>query len=201
MEKRNHPNLLDQILEHNRKFVENKEKFDIPLYHPVSKIPSKQLAVFTCMDTRLVEFLEDALGIRRGDAKVIKNAGNTVTRPFGASIRSLMISIFELGVKEIIVIGHKDCGMAAATAQGLKEKMLNRGISPDAIKVIEDELEQWVDTFHHPIENVHEVVKKIRDNPFIPKDVPVHGLIFCPEDGRVELIVNGYEAMINDEAQ
>ena len=54
--------------------------------------------------------------------------------------------------------------------------MLARGISPDAIKMVRKELEDWIDHFHHPADNVEEVVCKIRTNPLIPKDVPVHGL-------------------------
>lgn len=187
--------ILDQVLEANQEFLKEwqtkKAQLEVPT---VSKIPSKELAIFTCMDTRLVDFLEGAMGVKRGEAKVLKNAGNTLTHPFGVIIRSMAMAIYYLGVKEIMVIGHRDCGMAGATAEGMMEKMLERGVSPEAIKLVESSLKNWVDTFHHPIENVAEVVKQIRENPFIPKDVPVHGLIFDPNEGRLDLIVNGYEA-------
>ena len=78
--------------------------------HQQSKLPQKQVAIITCMDTRLVNFLEPALGLARGDAKVIKTAGNSVTGVFDGTIRSLMVCIYELGVKEILVIGHHECG-------------------------------------------------------------------------------------------
>jgi len=186
--------ILDQVLAANREFVKEWDaREQVQKAVPVSKIPSKELAIFTCMDTRLVDFLESAMGVQRGEAKVIKNAGNTLASPFGVIVRSLVMAIFELGVKEIMVIGHKDCGMAHATAEGLKEKMISRGISPDAIKVVEGAINNWVDTFHHPIENVENVVRQLRENPFIPKDVPVHGLIFGPEDGHLDLLVNGYD--------
>ncbi|ARU59856.1 carbonic anhydrase [Tumebacillus avium] len=186
--------ILAQVLEANEGFVSEWQKLQEQGRKPVSKIPSKELAIFTCMDTRLVDFLEGAMGIQRGEAKVLKNAGNTLASPFGVVIRSLVMAIYALGVKEIIVIGHLDCGMASATADDIKAKMLARGISPDAIKLVEGAMSQWVDTFHHPIENVAEVVKSIRENPLIPKDVPVHGLIFDPENGKLDLITNGYEA-------
>lgn len=188
--------ILDQVLATNKEFVEEwANRQQRKENKPVSKIPAKELAIFTCMDTRLVDFLEGALGISRGDAKVLKNAGATLASPFGVIIRSLVMAIYELGVKEVMVVGHRDCGMAHATADGLKEKMIARGVSPDAIKVVEQSITNWVDTFHHPIENVADVVKQIRENPFIPKDVPVHGLIFDPVDGRLDLIVNGYDNM------
>lgn len=123
------------------------EKF---LNNTSNKKPSRQLALFTCMDTRLVDFLEPAMGIARGEVKVIKNAGNSVTGPFESTIRSLVIGIFELGVKEVMVVSHRDCGMCDVTSGTLVQKMLARGISADAIKMVEKELEDWIDHFHHP---------------------------------------------------
>lgn len=187
-------NTLEQITAANQQFVTNLPEEYINYCPWTSKLPKRQLAVFTCMDTRLVDFLEPALGIRRGEAKVIKNAGNSVTGPFEATIRSLVISIFELGVKEILVIGHFDCGMSHASSQELVAKMRARGISSEAIHMVEKELEDWIDHFHHPIDNVEEAVRKIRNNPLIPKDVPVHGMMFNPQTGEVTIVVDGYAA-------
>lgn len=185
-------NTLEQVLEANRHFIDNLPKaFDDAA--GTGKMPNRHLAIFTCMDTRLVDFLEPALGIKRGEAKVIKTAGNSVTGTFEATIRSLIVGIFELDVKEIMVIGHYDCGVAHSSSQGLVNKMLARGIVPEAIKMVEHELEQWIDTFHHPIDNVEHVVAKIRSNPLIPNDVPIHGLIFNPKNGEIEIIVDGYQ--------
>ncbi len=80
------------------------------------------------------------------------------------------------------------------TSQSLIEKMIERGISLDAIKMIEKELEDWLDHFNNPIENVEKVVTKIRSNPLIPKDVPIHGLIFNPHTGELKVVVDGYQA-------
>jgi len=181
------------MLAANRKFVIALPVEYVDYYPATSKMPDREIAIFTCMDTRLVDFLEPAMGIKRGEVKVIKNAGNSITGPFEATIRSLIVSIFELGVKEIIVIGHLDCGISHTTSQSLIKKMLDRGISLDAIKMIDKELEDWIDDFHHPIDNVVEAVKKIRNSPLIPKDVPVHGLMFNPTTGEVEVVIDGYQ--------
>ena len=179
--------LLDSILEANRTFVRPEA------FPPLPKSPKKQLAIFTCMDTRLVDFLEPAMGLKRGEAKVIKNAGNTIIDPTsGAVIRSLVAGIFMLGVEEVIVIGHRDCGMAAIDADSVKRDMVSRGISPDIIDIHVPDLKQWLGVFSHPVENVERVVKIIRHNPLIPKDVPIHGLLFCPDDGHLDVVVNGY---------
>lgn len=185
-------NTLNQIIEKNKFFVNNLPQDFINFYCPrTSKIPSRKLAIFTCMDTRLVEFLEPAMGIVRGEAHVIKNAGNSIAGSFESTIRSLVISIFELGVQEVLVIGHLDCGLANTTSRELIQKMVGRNISLDAIKMIEQDLEEWVDRFHHPIINIESVVEKIRVNPLIPKDVLVHGLLFNPQTGELTVVVNG----------
>ncbi len=179
--------LLDSVLLANRDFARK------GMFSPLPKNPSRQLAIFTCMDTRLVDFLEPAMGLKRGDAKVIKNAGNTIVDPDGGTvIRSLVSGIFLLGVEEIFVIGHRDCGMAKVDVSDLKRKMIGRGIPGEVIDHHVPDLSQWLGIFSHPVENVERVVGIIRHNPLIPLDVPVHGLLFCPDDGHLELVVNGY---------
>ncbi len=178
--------LLDSIMEANRKFVRP------GAFPPLPKNPKKQFAIFTCMDTRLVDFLESAMGIRRGDAKVIKNAGNTVIDPNGGVIRSLVAAIFMLGVEEVFVIGHKDCGMSEVDPAQVKARMIERGIDPNAIDALVPDLAQWMGAFSCPVENVERVVGVIRSSPLIPRDVPVHGLIFCPNDGHLEVVTAGY---------
>ena len=181
--------LLNSILTANRNFVHP------GAFPPLPKNPKKQLAIFTCMDTRLVDFLERSMGIKRGDAKVIKNAGNTLVDPLhGGVIRSLVAAIFMLGVEEIFVIGHEDCGMSGVNPEQMKKDMIARGISLQVIETLVPDLAQWLGSFACPAENVTDVVGKIRCNPLIPADVPIHGLIFCPNDGRLEIMVNGYNA-------
>jgi carbonic anhydrase len=181
--------LLDSVLSANRAFVHP------GAFPPLPKNPKKQLAIFTCMDTRLVDFLEHSMGIKRGDAKVIKNAGNILIDPLhGGVIRSLVAAIFMLGVEEVFVIGHEDCGMAGVDPKRLKQEMIERGVSAEAIQELVPDLAQWLGTFACPAENVTEVVHKIRANPLIPPDVPIHGLIFCPNDGHLDVMVDGYRA-------
>lgn len=109
--------ILGKALVINQSFVQNSSEDYEFIVSNVSKTPRKQLAILTCMDTRLVDFLEPALGIKREDAVIIKNAGNCVTSIFETTIRSLVLAIYELGVTEIMVIGHKDCGVAILPLQ------------------------------------------------------------------------------------
>ena len=107
--------MIEEILEYNRKFVEEKA------YEPyvTSKYPDKKIAILTCMDTRLTSLLPAALGLKNGDVKMIKNAGGVITHPYGSVVRSLLVGILELGVEEVMVIGHTDCGV-----QGMDPKVL-----------------------------------------------------------------------------
>ena len=78
--------MIEQMLAHNKEFVKNGEhrKFQ------TSKYPDKKIAILTCMDTRLVELLPAALGIKNGDGKMIKNAGGMIRGPFDSAVRSLL---------------------------------------------------------------------------------------------------------------
>jgi len=140
------------------------------------------------MDTRLVDFLEPALGITRGDAKIIKNAGNNV---YGDDvIRSVAAAIYALGVEEVMLIGHYDCGMANASEEKLKGKMIEKGIEPEIIDSIN--IKKWFGAISDEESNVIEGVSKIKNSPFIPDDIPIHGLIIDPVTGKLDVLVNGY---------
>ena len=97
--------LIRQILKTNENFV--KQSLSQGGFDDVSKYPRRHLAVLTCMDTRLLNFLEPAMGLVRGDAKIIK-----VRRQYGlcktlySVIGSLMVAVYELHVHEIIVMGR-----------------------------------------------------------------------------------------------
>ena len=138
--------MIDEIMEYNRKFVENKG------YEPylTSKYPDKKLAILTCMDTRLLELLPAALGIKNGDAKIIKNAGGVIVHPYGSVVRSLLVGILELGVEEVMVIGHTDCGVQGMDGNEMLEKLVERGIDQQHIDIVRHsgiDLERWLGGF------------------------------------------------------
>ena len=110
--------LLDEVLQANQAYLEHTQEVNT-----WSKYPQKHLAIVSCMDTRLVELLEPALGICRGEVKMIKTAGNTITSKFDDVIRSLLVCIYQFDIKEIMVIGHYGCGMATATSEELIDTM------------------------------------------------------------------------------
>lgn len=180
--------ILQEVLLANRFFV---REYDHRRARSLHHTPRKQVAVFTCMDTRLVEFLEPALGIRRGDAKVVKNAGNHIRPGCEDVIRSLAAAVFLLEVKEILVIGHLDCGMSHVTREVLFRRMLDYGIPPEEIAKVD--LMEWIGGFGDTQENVREAVAVIKNHPLMPVVIPVHGMLFDPDTGEVNVVVNGYE--------
>jgi len=177
--------LLHKIMDHNAHWVAERNR-------PMSKAPQKRVVIFTCMDTRLVEFLEPALGLRRGDAQMIKNAGNTLVDPGGGVVRSLVVAIHGLGCEEVLVIGHRDCGMTQLDKNALRDTMISRGVPEEAINALRPSLGEWLGGFHDPLGNVQRVVSLLRDNPLIPRSVPLHGLMFDPASGSLQLLVDGY---------
>lgn len=186
--------LISQILEHNRQFVaEGKyEEFRTDRY------PNKKLAVLTCMDTRLVELLPRAMNLRGGDAKIIKNGGAIVSHPFGSIMRSILVAVYSLGVQEIAVVGHHDCGMTGLECSTILDKAIQRGIQPEVIQTLQAagiNLDQWLRGFDRVADGVAASVDMIRKHPLIPRDMPVHGLLIDPATGRLDPVTDGYAAI------
>ncbi|GIX02385.1 MAG: hypothetical protein KatS3mg112_1322 [Thermogutta sp.] len=91
---------------------------------------NRRLFVLACMDERLP--VEEALGIRLGDAHVYRNAGGLVTDDV---IRSAMLTTNFFGTKEIIVVNHTECGMMTATGEFLTNALREKGIDPDSVAI------------------------------------------------------------------
>lgn len=183
---------LKEIMEHNKKFVENKE------YTPfeTSKSPDRKIAILTCMDTRLIELLPQALNIKNGDAKIIKNAGGIVTHPFGSVMRSLIVGVYKLGIKEIYVIPHYDCGVCNMDTSNIKDLMKEKGVSERDIQIVENSgvnIENWLHGFDDINESLAKSVSLIKNHPLMPRDIPVHGMIIDPQTGRIDLKIDGWE--------
>lgn len=181
-------NIIDNILQINNEFT---SKIKINSLKK-SKYPQKKLAIISCMDTRLIDFLEPALRIHRGDAKIIKTAGNIVTNDFNDIIRSLLICIYQFNIKDIIVIGHYDCGMHTTSAESLVDKMLHSGINVNELKKIKKDLKSWISSFSNPKDNIIQSVNNIINNPLIPQNILVHGMIIDPITGKVDILINNY---------
>lgn len=173
------------MLQYNKEFVASKgyEKFT------TSKYPDKKIAIVTCMDTRLVELLPAALGIKNGDVKMIKNAGGTITNPFDSTVRSLLVAIYELGVNEIMIIGHTGCGVQGMDAQEMLHLMKERGVDEEHISLMRHcgiDLDSWLHGFEDTEAAVLETVDLVKNHPLVPKDIVVRGYIMDSETGALK---------------
>ncbi len=178
---------LDTILTFNQQFVADRA------FEPFrsGKLPKKEIAVLSCMDTRLIELLPRSMGIRNGDAKIIKNAGALVSDPFDSTMRSILVGIYELSVEEVLVVGHYGCGMAGIDPDAVLAKMTQRGIAHETLDTLRHagvDFSQWLSPLSSIPESVQATVQTIRNHPLMPANVPVHGLVIDPESGQLDLV-------------
>ena len=181
--------MIEDLLQYNREFVRKKA------YKPyvTTKYPDKKVAIVTCMDTRLVELLPAALGIRNGDVKMIKNAGGTITIPFDSTVRSLLVAIYELGVEEIMIIGHTQCGVQGMNAEVMLDLMRRRGIDEENISLMRHcgiDLNSWLHGFSHTPDAVCETVDLVKNHPLVPRDITVRGFIMDTDTGEVVAVTS-----------
>lgn len=183
--------LIPDILESNRQFVERKE-YEAYL---TDRFPNKNLVVLTCMDTRLIELLPKAMGVRNGDVKIIKSAGAVVSHPFGSIMRSIVVAVYELEAREVAVIGHHDCGMTGLDCTRVLDKAVARGVQPQVVETLRHagiDLARWLTGFASPEEGVRRSVEMIRQHPLLPAALPVHGMMIHPATGKLDWIIDGY---------
>ena len=154
--------VTDQLLENNEKYAAN---FDGPLPLP----PSKHIAILACMDSRMDLF--GLLGLKEGDAHMLRNAGGLVTDD---AIRSLAISQRSMGTREIMLIHH--CGMLNYDDEAFKRAILEEtGSRPG-----------WPpESFPDAYEDVRQSVARIKATPFIPHRDSVRGFVYDVRTGEL----------------
>ena len=161
--------VTDELLANNEAYASSFDKGDLPLP------PAKKVAVLACMDARLNPY--GVLGLKEGDAHVIRNAGGVVTDD---EIRSLAISQRLLGTEEIILVHHTDCGMLTFTDDEFKSQIQEEtGIKP-----------AWAaEAFGDLDEDVRQSIARIKASPFIPDKHSVRGFVYDVSTGKLREVV------------
>src|SRR5690625_6407133 len=96
------------------------------------------MVIFTCMESRLVEFLARALNIHNGDVNMLKNVGAIIRKPFDSIMKSILVAVYDLEADEVIVVGHHDCGMSHVDTNALRDKMIDKpGVQAETIETLE----------------------------------------------------------------
>jgi carbonic anhydrase len=160
--------MIDELLRNARRYAESFAAL------PLSGKPARQVAVVACMDARLDP--RGLLGLREGDAHVIRNAGGVVTPDV---IRSLTISQRLLGTREIVLIHHTRCGMLGFTDDEFLARLrAETGTEPDWAPGAFASLEQ----------SVLDSAARITASPFISYKHSIRGFIFEVETGGLREI-------------
>jgi carbonic anhydrase len=153
-----------------RLMVENERYTDAFNRSALTAAPLTGLAILACMDARLD--VEEALGLRTGDAHIIRNAGALATDD---AIRSLIVSQQLLGTDEIVVIGHTGCGLLAIDEEALRARL---GAATGRALNIQ------FGAFSDLASSIRTQVERLRTHAWL-KRVPIHGLIYEVESGRL----------------
>ena len=158
--------VTDEVLSANKGYA---AKFDVG---SLAMPPVRKVAILACMDARLT--VEQLLGLKTGDAHIIRNAGGIATED---ALRSLIISHHLLGTQEFIVINHTDCGMVTFTDDQLLDKLEQQtgvsAVTPSHFHSFKD-VEQ----------NVRRQVARIKNHPYV-RDIPVRGFVYDVKSGKL----------------
>lgn len=185
--------ILEEVLSANRAYAENfgdKGKLTIP--------PARHFTILTCMDARLDP--AQYAGLAEGDAHIIRNAGG---RASDDAIRSLVISYKLLGTREWFVVHHTDCGMVLFTDSIIRQLLTNSlktavideqgwrdvGNGPGST---EAEYIDWL-TFKDLSVSVYDDVKRIRNHPLVPREIPIYGYIYDVKTGKLSEVAEATE--------
>jgi carbonic anhydrase len=158
---------FDRLLAENDRYADSFDR------SALTAAPLRSLAIVACMDPRLD--VEAALGLRTGEAHVIRNAGGLATEDV---IRSLIVSQQLLGTDEIVVIGHTGCGLLDADEDALRERLT---------VATGEALDIGFGSFGDLETSILSSVEILRTHPWL-KRVPVHGLAFDVASGRLREI-------------
>jgi carbonic anhydrase len=160
---------IDEVLAANENYSRTHE------LRRLTPRPERKLAVLTCMDTRLSI---RTMGLREGDAHIIRNAGGIVTDD---ALRSLLVSHYLLDTEEFMVINHTDCGLMHTTEEGLRTRIQNRAGTAAVAPA-------FFYAFQNIEENVRHQLQKLRTHPWIPKSVAIRGFVYDVANGRLREI-------------
>ncbi len=161
---------MSDIGEYARILAENERYTEAFDRSALTAAPLRGLAIVACMDARLD--VEETLGLRTGDAHIIRNAGGIATDDV---IRSLIVSEHLLGTDEIVVIGHTRCGLLGADEAAIRARLAaDTGVDLEVALGSFDDLEA----------SIRASVERLRNHPWLKVD-RIHGLVFDVATGRL----------------
>jgi len=162
--------VIDQLIANNAAFTARHGRRHVDIH------PSRRLAIVTCMDSRLDIFA--ALGLKEGEAHILRNAGGVVTDDV---VRSLAISQRRLGTTAIMLIHHTDCGMQHVTDDGFRAELQDSvGMAPAFA----------IESFADVDADVRQSIMRVRRSVFIAHRDGVRGFVYDPDSGHLREVLN-----------
>jgi carbonic anhydrase len=158
----------DEAIAANAEYARNFQLGHLPMP------PARKLAIVACMDARMT--IEPMLGLKTGDAHIIRNAGGIVTED---ALRSLVISQQLLGTEEVLIINHTDCGMLSFKDEDLRAKLHAQTATATIAH-------SHFHAFSDLEENVRQQIQKVQSHPWIPKNISVRGFVYDVKAGRLK---------------
>jgi carbonic anhydrase len=159
--------IIDDVLRANDTYARQFTLGHLPLP------PARKLAIVACMDARMS--VESMLGLKTGEAHIIRNAGGIVSED---TLRSLLISHYLLGTQEFMVINHTDCGMLTFRDEDLRTRLQQSTgtavVTPAHFYAFQD-----------VVENVQRQIQKVQSHPWVPRHVPIRGFIYEVKTGKL----------------
>ncbi|MEV5410834.1 carbonic anhydrase [Thermopolyspora sp. NPDC052614] len=156
---------FDDLFSANELFAANFE------FSGLTGTAARGLAVVTCMDSRIDPLA--LLGLRPGDAKILRNAGARVTDDV---LRTLVLAVYLMSVKRVLVMPHTDCGMTKVSDADVHELTSRRGVDTRSIDF---------HTIPAQDEALRHDLVKIRTSPFLPPAMPVGGALYDVRSGKL----------------
>jgi len=159
---------IDELLANNEAFAGG-----LPAGH-LDVRPRRRLAIVTCMDSRLDVFA--ALGLRDGEAHILRNAGGVITDDV---IRSLAVSQRRLGTYEVMLIHHTDCGLLSLSDDGFRAELQEAtGVAPAFA----------IESFNDLDADVRQSILRVRRSSFLPHRDVVRGFVYDVDSHRLREI-------------
>lgn len=181
--------LFESIIDANHRAVAGDATAGL---HPDDFADSLPVVALTCIDPRLNAYFPNALALPSERFIWLRNAGNIITGPMSSTMRSLALACAVKGGREIAVIGHTDCQVCKTTIMELVDRLKALGVDRGRLP---ENIAEFFGAFGSERQNVIKACDFIRNSPIIGPKIPVHGLLLDLSTGRLEWVVNGYDAL------
>jgi carbonic anhydrase len=187
--------LFDAIIDANHRALNGDQSAGLHLADYADELP---VVAMTCIDPRLNRLFPGVIGLPAESFIWLRNAGNIIFGPLSSMTRSLALACAVKGGREIAIIGHTDCQVCRTSIAQLIERFKALGVERNKLP---QNLAEYFGVFASERQNVIQSVELVRSSPLIGPRIPVQGLMVDVVTGKLDWVVNGYEALERAQAQ